>query len=75
MEYTPSDFEHVSKVAASVSKSFHPHSEVVKLLSSNFEATMNQSDHLLKDFHQICSPWVAKLSERKFASIFPLREI
>ncbi|QBM90626.1 phosphatidylinositol 4-kinase [Metschnikowia aff. pulcherrima] len=50
MEYTPSDFEHVSKVAASVSKSFHPHSEVVKLLSSNFEATMNQSDHLLKVF-------------------------
>ncbi|GEQ67449.1 hypothetical protein JCM33374_g1114 [Metschnikowia sp. JCM 33374] len=50
MEYSPSDFKQASKVAASVSKYFQPHSEIIKLLSSNFEATMNQSDHLLKIF-------------------------
>lgn len=50
MEYSPSDFKHVSKMAASVNKYFQPHSEIIKLFSSNFEATMNQSDHLLKMF-------------------------
>lgn len=50
MEYSPSDFKHANKVASTVSKSFQPHSMVIKLLSSNFEATMNQSDHLLKIF-------------------------
>lgn len=50
MEYSPSDFRHVSRIANSVSKSFQPHSQIIKLLSSNFEATMNESDHLLKTF-------------------------
>ncbi|KAF7583656.1 Phosphatidylinositol 3- and 4-kinase family protein [Clavispora lusitaniae] len=50
MEYTPSDFKHVSRIADSVSKTFEPHSQIIKLVSSNFEATMNQSDHLLKTF-------------------------
>ncbi|OBA19500.1 hypothetical protein METBIDRAFT_73588 [Metschnikowia bicuspidata var. bicuspidata NRRL YB-4993] len=50
MEYSPSDFEDVAKVAAAVNHHFQPHSEIIKLLSSNFEATMNQSDHLLKIF-------------------------
>lgn len=55
MEYSPSDFEHVSKVAAGVNKSFQPHAEIVKLMSSNFEATMNQSDHLLKMFTRLAT--------------------
>lgn len=50
MKYTPSDFNQVNKLASAVSKSFQPHSMIIKLLSSNFEATMNQSDHLLKIF-------------------------
>lgn len=53
MEYSPSDFKHASKIAANVSRTFHPHSEILKLLSSNFEATMNQSDHLLKIFTRL----------------------
>lgn len=50
MEYSPSDFDNISKLAASVNKNFQPHSEIIKLLSSNFEATMNESDHYLKIF-------------------------
>lgn len=50
MEYSPSDFKHVNKLANSVNHSFQPHSMIIQLLSSNFEATMNQSDHLLKIF-------------------------
>lgn len=50
MEFLPSDYEHASKVAAGVNKTFQPHLEIIKLLASNFEATMNQSDHLLKIF-------------------------
>lgn len=50
MEFSPSEYEHAAKVAAGVNKTFQPHSEIIKLLSSHFEATMNQSDHLLKIF-------------------------
>lgn len=50
MEYSPSDFKHTNRLAEAVSKSFLPHSMIINLLSSNFEATMNQSDHLLKIF-------------------------
>lgn len=55
MEYSPSDFKHVNKVAEAVSNSFLPHSMIINLLSSNFEATMNQSDHLLKIFTRFVS--------------------
>lgn len=55
MEFSPSDYEHVAKVAANVNKTFQPHSEIIKLLSSHFEATMNQSDHLLKIFTRFVS--------------------
>lgn len=50
MEFLPSEYEHAAKVAAGVNKTFQPHQEIIKLLASNFEATMNQSDHLLKIF-------------------------
>lgn len=50
MEYSPSDFKYASKKANAVSKAFQPHSEIIRLLSSSFEATLNQSDHLLKLF-------------------------
>lgn len=50
MEYSPSDFKVASKKASAVSRLFQPHLAIVRLLASNFEATMNQSDHLLKMF-------------------------
>lgn len=50
MEYSPSDRKSVNKLAHYASKSFEPHSQIIKLFSSNFEATLNQSDHLLKLF-------------------------
>lgn len=50
MEYAPSDYAYTMKRANAVSKTFQPHSEIIKLLSSSFEATLNQSDHLLKLF-------------------------
>lgn len=62
MEYAPSDFERVSRLAMAVDKSFQPHLEIIKMMASNFEATMYQSDHLLKMFtrfvikglHRLC---------------------
>lgn len=50
MEYSPSDFKAISKRAQLVVKSFEPHLQIIKLFESSFEATMNQSDHLLKIF-------------------------
>lgn len=61
MEYAPSDFKHVSKIANSVSKLFQPHSQIIKLLSSNFEATMNESDHLLKTFTRFVKVGLSKI--------------
>lgn len=61
MEYSPSDFKYASKVANSVSKSFQPHSQIIKLLSSNFEATMNESDHLLKTFTRFVKVGLSKI--------------
>lgn len=50
MEYLPSDFKNIKKKSSLISKNFKPHSTIIKLFQSNFEATLNQSDHLLKIF-------------------------
>ncbi|EMG50187.1 hypothetical protein G210_4793 [Candida maltosa Xu316] len=50
MEYAPSNRNLVTKTAELAAKSFAPHLEIIRLFSSNFEATLNQSDHLLKIF-------------------------
>lgn len=68
MEYAPSNFQYASKKATAVSKTFQPHSEIIKLLSSNFEATMNQSDHLLKLFTRFVKTGLLNL---KSASLHP----
>lgn len=50
MEYAPSNRNLVNKTAELAANSFAPHLEIIRLFSSNFEATLNQSDHLLKIF-------------------------
>lgn len=50
MEYAPTDYKGISKLANLVIKSFEPHLHIIRLFVSSFEATMNQSDHLLKIF-------------------------
>lgn len=50
MEYSPSDYKTADKLSKVASLSFEPHLHIIRLFSSNFEATMNQSDHLLKLF-------------------------
>ena len=50
MEYAPSNRNLVNKTAELASNSFAPHLEIIRLFASNFEATLNQSDHLLKIF-------------------------
>lgn len=50
MEYSPSDYKSADKLSKVASLSFEPHLHIIRLFSSNFEATMNQSDHLLKLF-------------------------
>ena len=47
MKFLPSDSECAHAAAAKVHRAFVPHREIVRLLASNFAATMNQSDHLL----------------------------
>lgn len=68
MEYSPSNYQYVSKKATAVSKTFQPHSEIIKLLSSNFEATLNQSDHLLKLFTRFVKTGLQSLNS---ASLHP----
>lgn len=68
MEYSPSNFLYVAKKATAVSKTFQPHSEIIKLLSSNFEATLNQSDHLLKIFTRFVKAGLQNLDS---ASLHP----
>ncbi|KAK6462764.1 phosphatidylinositol-4 kinase [Scheffersomyces coipomensis] len=50
MEYAPSDRKAVNKLSQITERSFDIHLHLIKLFSSNFEATLNQSDHLLKLF-------------------------
>lgn len=50
MEYSPSDFKNIDKMGKVTLKGFEPHLQIIKLFSSSFEATMYQSDHLLKIF-------------------------
>lgn len=68
MEYSPSDFKTVDKFSNVISKTFQPHLQIIKLLSSNFEATMNQSDHLLKLFTGFIE---TSLGNLRFASLHP----
>lgn len=68
MDYSPSNYAFISKVANNVSKTFQPHSEIIKLLHSSFEATLNQSDQLLKLFTKLV---VQGLSGLRHGSLHP----
>ncbi|KAK6453831.1 phosphatidylinositol-4 kinase [Scheffersomyces xylosifermentans] len=68
MEYSPSDRKTVNRTAFKTSRSFEPHLQIIALFSSNFEATLNQSDHLLKLFTQFVEVGLKNLST---ASLHP----
>ncbi|KAK6202990.1 phosphatidylinositol-4 kinase [Scheffersomyces amazonensis] len=68
MEYSPSDRKTVNKLSQVTEKSFEIHYHLIKLFASNFEATMNQSDHLLKMFTRFIEVGLINL---KTASLHP----
>ncbi|KAI5954298.1 STT4 [Candida jiufengensis] len=72
MEYAPSNRTIVNKLAEKAQRSFGPHLEIIKLFSSNFEATLNQSDHLLKLFTRFVEVGLENL---KIASYHPLSRL
>lgn len=72
MEYAPSDNKLVNKKAHATSKSFEPHLQIIRLFSSNFEATMNQSDHLLKLFTRFVEVGLKNL---RIASLHPFSRL
>lgn len=48
MEYAPSNRKAIARNAKIATSFFNPHLQIIRLISSSFEATLNQSDHLLK---------------------------
>ncbi|CAK9681436.1 unnamed protein product [Candida parapsilosis] len=72
MEYAPSNRSTDLRLAENAQRSFEPHLELVRLFSSNFEATLNQSDHLLKLFTRFVEVGLKNL---KFASYHPLSRL
>ncbi|ODV81198.1 putative phosphatidylinositol 4-kinase [Suhomyces tanzawaensis NRRL Y-17324] len=50
MEYSPSDLKLIKIASKTTNEKFKAHLSIIKLISSNFQATLNQSDHLLKIF-------------------------
>jgi phosphatidylinositol 4-kinase len=66
MEYAPSKKNDIAaKTAISY---FEPHLEVIKLFSSSFQSTLNQSDHLLKIFTRFVEIGLKNL---RYASLHP----
>lgn len=72
MEYSPSDLKVVKRLGNATCKSFDPHLQIIKLFASNFEATLYQSDHLLKVFTRFVEVGLRELS---IASLHPLSRI
>ncbi|KAI3405942.2 hypothetical protein KGF56_001161 [Candida oxycetoniae] len=72
MEYAPSNSVAVHRLAEKAQRSFAPHLEIIRLFSSNFEATLNQSDHLLKIFTRFVEVGLKNL---KHASYHPLSRL
>lgn len=68
MEYSPSDYKGINKVAQIVVRHFEPHLLLMRLFSSSFESSMNQSDHLLKVFTRFVEVGLKNLS---IASLHP----
>ncbi|KAG7194202.1 phosphatidylinositol-4- kinase [Scheffersomyces spartinae] len=72
MEYSPSDMTSVTHKANNVSRSFEPHLQIIRLFSSSFEATLYQSDHLLKLFTRFVEVGMKNL---RFASLHPFARL
>lgn len=72
MEYSPSDRKVVNRLGNATSKSFDPHMQIIKLFASNFEATLYQSDHLLKVFTRFVD---FGLRELAIASLHPYARV
>ena len=72
MEYAPSNRALVNKEADIAQKNFAPHLEIIRLFASNFEATLNQLDHLLKIFTRFVEVGLENL---KIASYHPLSRL
>ncbi|CAK9437233.1 uncharacterized protein LODBEIA_P16110 [Lodderomyces beijingensis] len=72
MEYAPSNRVAVNRLAEKAQRSFGPHLEIIKLFASNFEATLNQSDHLLKIFTRFVETGLQNL---RIASYHPLSRL
>ena len=72
MEYAPSNRVLVNKEADNAQKNFAPHLEIIRLFASNFEATLNQLDHLLKIFTRFVEVGLENL---KIASYHPLSRL
>lgn len=68
MEYAPSN-DKVLKLAELARKKFEPHLQIIRLFSSSFTATLNQSDHILKMFTRFVEYGITRLPE---ASSHPL---
>ncbi|KAG7664604.1 STT4 [[Candida] subhashii] len=72
MEYAATDSDQVNRMANIVDATFGPHLQIIKLFSSSFEATLNQSDHLLKMFTQFVEIGLKNL---KYASYHPMSRV
>ncbi|EGW33972.1 uncharacterized protein SPAPADRAFT_133766 [Spathaspora passalidarum NRRL Y-27907] len=72
MEYAPTNSPRVYKLADQTNASFQPHLEIIKLFRSNFEATLNQSDHLLKVFTRFVEYGLRRMN---VASYHPLARL
>ncbi|CUM64455.1 uncharacterized protein PRCAT00002059001 [Priceomyces carsonii] len=68
MEYAPSDHKRIIMLSHVASSAFDPHLQIIKLFASNFEASLNQSDHLLKLFTRFVEIGLANLPN---ASLHP----
>lgn len=72
MEYKPYDFEAIKHSYVDASEKLKPHLQVIRFFSSHFEATLYESDHLLKLFTQVVFHAVSKLSK---ASLHPFARL
>lgn len=68
MEYKPYDMEAIKRQNIKVSNILKPHQEVVRFFASHFEATVYESDHLLKLFTHVAYHGVSNLEH---ASLHP----
>ncbi|ABN68241.2 phosphatidylinositol-4- kinase involved in protein kinase C pathway [Scheffersomyces stipitis CBS 6054] len=72
MEYSPSDRKTVNRTAFKTARSFEPHLLIIELFSSSFQATLNQSDHLLKLYTRFVEVGLKSLET---ASLHPFARI